>query len=228
MGVQLGISVYGVEGILEGFSKLSVGVQRKYLRAAVNKVSKPHMAAVKALVARGPTGNLKRSVGVMTEAKKKGRTQTAILGFRRGEKNKDGTAKKSSLGFHAWWIENGVKARAAKGGKMLQVPGTLSRKYPYLAGKVTTGGDGSNAAYFRQVRGFRGTGKFEQWADSTLPQIRDALQDELVKALAKAIAQQARRDAKSSERPTATGRAALDPSVFEEARAAARRAGWRG
>ena len=222
MGVQLGISVDGVEDILQRFSKLSVGVQKKYLRASVNKVSKPHLAAVKALVARGPTGNLKRSVGVMTEAKKKGRTQTAILGFRRGGK------KKTELGFHSWWIENGVKARTAKGGKMLQVPGTLSRKYPYLSGKITTGGEGSNAAYFRQVRGFSGTGKFGQWADSTLPQIRDALQDELGRALEKAIAEQARRDAKASERPTATGRAALDPSVFEEARAAARRAGWRG
>ena len=221
MGVQLGISVDGVEDILLRFSKLSVGVQKKYLRASVNKVSKPHLAAVKALVARGPTGNLKRSVGVMTEAKKKGRTQTAILGFRRGGK------KKTELGFHSWWIENGVKARTAKGG-LLRIPGELGRKYPYLAGKITTGGEGSNAAYFRQVRGFRGTGKFGQWADSTLPQIRDALQDELGRALEKAIAEQARRDAKASERPTATGRAALDPSVFEEARAAARRAGWRG
>ena len=196
MGVQLGISVDGVEDILLRFSKLSVGVQKKYLRASVNKVSKPHMAAVKALVARGPTGNLKRSVGVKTEAKKKGRTQTAILGFRRGGKNKDGSAKKSEMGFHSWWIENGVKARTAKGGKMLQVPGELSRKYPYLNGKITTGAEGSNAAYFRQVRGFSGTGKFGQWADSTLPQIRDALQDELGRALDKAVAEQARRDAK--------------------------------
>jgi hypothetical protein len=196
MGVQLGISVDGVEDILLRFSKLDRSVQKQYLGSAVRNASKPHLAAVKALVARGPTGNLKRSVGVQIESKRKGRTSTGILGFRRGEKNKDGTAKKSSLGFHAWWIENGVKARTAKGGKMLQVPGELSRKYPYLAGKVTTGGEGSNAAYFRQVRGFRGTGKFEQWADSTLPQIRDALQDELVKALAKAEAQQARRDAK--------------------------------
>ena len=196
MGVQLGISVDGVEDILLRFSKLDRSVQKQYLGSAVRNASKPHLAAVKALVARGPTGNLKRSVGVQIESKRKGRTSTGILGFRRGEKNKDGTAKKSSLGFHAWWIENGVKARTAKGGKMLRVPGTLSRKYPYLAGKFTTGGEGSNAAYFRQVRGFRGTGKFEQWADSTLPQIRDALQDELGRALDKAVAEQARRDAK--------------------------------
>lgn len=196
MGVQLGISVDGVEDILQRFSKLDRSVQKQYLGSAVRNASKPHLADVKALVARGPTGNLKRSAGVKVEAKVKGRTQTAILGFRRGEKNKDGSAKKSSLGYHAWWIENGVKARTAKGGKMLQVPGELSRKYPYLNGKITTKGEGSNAAYFRRVRGFSGTGRFEQWADSTLPQIRDALQGELVKALAKAEAQQARRDAK--------------------------------
>lgn len=194
MGMQLGISVDGVEDILQRFSKLSVGVQKKYLRAAVNKVTKPHLAAVKALVARGPTGNLKRSVGVKTEAKVKGRTQTAILGFRRGGKKKDGSADKSSLGYHAWWIENGVKARTAKGGKLLRVPVEMARRYPYLAGKMTA--EGGAAAYFRQVKGFRGTGRFEQWADSTLPQIRDALQGELAVALDKAVAEQARRDAK--------------------------------
>lgn len=198
MGFQLGISVDGVEDILQRFSKLDLSVQKQYLGSAVRNASKPHLAAVKALVARGPTGNLKRSVGVKTEGKAKGRTQTAILGFRRGEKNKDGSAKKSSLGYHAWWIENGVKARTAKGGKLLKVPGDMARRYPYLAGKVTTGAEGGGAAYFRQVRGFRGTGRFEQWADSTLPQIRDALQKELGLALVKAIAQQARRDAKKA------------------------------
>ena len=198
MGFQLGISVDGVEDILQRFSKLSPAVQRKYLGASVRKVTKPHLTAVKALVARGPTGNLKRSVGVKIESKAKGRTQTAILGFRRGGKKKDGSADKASLGFHAWWIENGVKARTAKGGSLLRVPGEMARRYPYLAGKVTTGAEGGGAAYFRQVRGFRGTGRFEQWADSTLPQIRDALQQELGVALEKAIAEQARRDAKKA------------------------------
>lgn len=196
MSQQLGISVDGVEDILQRFSKLRIGVQKKYLRAAVNAVSKPHLSSVKALVARGPTGNLRRSVGVKTEAKSKGRTQTAILGFRRGGRNKDGSAKKTELGFHAWWIENGVKTRIAKGGRLLKIPGGMARRYPYLQGKVTKAAEGGDAAYFRQVQGFRGTGRFEQWADSNLPQIRDALQAELGRALDKAIAEQSRRDAK--------------------------------
>ena len=139
MALQLGISIDGVEDILQRFAKLRVGVQKKYLRAAVNAVTKPHVSDVKALIARGPTGNLKRSVGVKTEAKVKGRTQTAVLGFRRGK-------AKTELGFHSWWIENGVKARTAKGGGMLRVPGALAGKYPYLQGKLVTKGEDGPAA----------------------------------------------------------------------------------
>jgi hypothetical protein len=41
-----------------------------------------------------------------------------------------------------------------------------------------------------------GTGKFGQWADRTLPRIRDELIQELGRAVAKAEAENARRDAK--------------------------------
>lgn len=170
MAVQLGVSVQGIQEVMQGFAKLAPGLQKKYLRAAVNKVTKPHTKTVKALVNRGPTGNLRRSVGVATEAKVKGRTQTAVLGFRRGK-------EKNQLGFHAWWIEHGVKARVAKRGLWLITP--WGRR--------------------RAVAGFAGTGNFGRWADSTLPSIRDALQVELVSALGKATAEAARRAKRAAE-----------------------------
>ena len=189
MAVQLGMTIDGVKEVLQGFAALPVGLQKKYLRASVNKVTKLHVKTVKSLVARGPTGNLRRSVGVVTEAKVKGRTQTAVLGFRRGGKaGENGTRS----GFHAWWIENGVKVRRPKSAKVLNVPMSRASKYPYLKGKVATSSD-NGGIFFRQVKGFAGTGKFAAWADATLPSIRDALQTELVSALDKATAEAARR-----------------------------------
>jgi hypothetical protein len=195
MAVQLGMTIDGVKEVLQGFAALPVGLQKKYLRASVNKVTKLHVKTVKSLVARGPTGNLRRSVGVVTEAKVKGRTQTAVLGFRRGGKaGENGTRS----GFHAWWIENGVKVRRPKSAKVLNVPMSRASKYPYLKGKVATSSD-NGGIFFRQVKGFAGTGKFAAWADATLPSIRDALQVELVSALDKATAEAARRAARKAQ-----------------------------
>ena len=187
--------VEGVQDTLLRMSRLSPTVQKKYLVASVRAVSKPHVKDVKALVRRGPTGNLKRSVGVVVEKKRKARTAVAVLGFRRG----GGGKKPTERGFHAWWIEHGVKARTSKSGKKLKVP-VMGNKYPYLKGMMSTSVDGSKNAYFRQVKGFAGTGKFRRWADANLPGIRAALERELGTAVNKAIAEETRRAAKAVER----------------------------
>lgn len=190
MSVQLGITIRGVEETLQRFSQMPKGLQKKYLRSAVNKVTKPYVATVKSLVSRGPTGNLRRSVGVVTEAKRRGATQTAVLGFRRGDK---GGENGKQSGYHAYWIERGVKTRTPRG-TAFKVPIEMARRYPYLMGKVAlVGGEDGGSVFFRQVNGFAGTGRFEAWAESTLPQIRNALQEELGGALDKAIAEQERR-----------------------------------
>lgn len=190
MATQLGVTITGIDEVMAGFAVLPVGLQKKYLRSAVNKVTKPYMSQVKALVARGPTGNLKRSVGVVNEAKVRGRTQTAVLGFRRGDKG--GTNGKMS-GFHAWWIEKGVKTRTAKSG-LLKVPMDRAKRYPYLMGKVALiGGDDGGSIFFRQVNGFAGTGNFAAWAEATLPGIQSALERELASALKTATDEAARR-----------------------------------
>jgi len=159
--------------------------------ASVRAVSKPHIKEVKSLVRRGPTGNLKRSVGVVVEKKRKTSTAVAVLGFRRG-------SKKNELGFHSWWIEHGVKARTSKSGKKLKVP-VKGNEYPYLKGMMSAGTDGTNAAYFRQVKGFAGTGKFRRWADANLPGIRNDLVRVLGQNVQKAIDEEARRQKKAAE-----------------------------
>jgi hypothetical protein len=204
MSVQLGITVSGVRETLEGFSALPVGLQKKYLRAAVNKVAKPYVPQVRKLVARGPTGNLKRAVGLVMEAKVKGRTQTGVLGFRRGDAK--GTNGLRS-GYHAWWIENGVKVRQPKFRQALNVPIEVARQYPYMLGKVALiGGEDGGSIFFRRVKGFSGTGSFGKWSERVLPEIRDKLQEELGRAFVKATNEAARRAAKAAAK-AAAGRA---------------------
>jgi hypothetical protein len=117
-----------------------------------------------------------------------------VLGFRRGDKA--GENGKAS-GYHAWWLENGVKVRKPKNASTLRVPMALAKQYPYLMGKVALiGAEDGGAAYFPEVAAVPGTGKFGQWADRTLPRIRDALIEELGRAVVKAEAENARRDAK--------------------------------
>ena len=68
-----------------------------------------------------------------------------------------------------------------------------ARKYPYLKGKVAMIGEGDNSIFFRQVRGFAGTGKFGAWADANLPRLKQQLIGKLENNLAKAIAEEERR-----------------------------------
>lgn len=187
------MTVEGVEAVLRGFSRLSKGVQKKYLGSSVREVAKSAIPEVKSFTPKGPTGNLRRSVGLKLE-KKKTTTAVGIVGYRRaaGGSNRE-------LGFHAWWIDNGVKARTAKG-LALRVPMDRARRYPYLKGKVSLIGDGQDAIYFRQVKGFAGTGKFRAWADANLPRLKQQLVGKLENNLGKAIAEEERRLIKSRRR----------------------------
>ena len=180
------VTIEGVEGILRGFANLSKGVQKKYLGSSVREVVKSVVPEVKALTPKGPTGNLRRSVGLKLE-KKKTTTAVGIVGYRRaaGGSNRE-------LGFHSWWIENGVKARTPAN-LALKVPMDAARRYPYLKGKVALIGGGQNSIYFRQVRGFAGTGKFGAWADANLPRLKQQLIGKLENNLGKAIAEEERR-----------------------------------
>jgi hypothetical protein len=179
-------TVEGVEAVLRGFAGLSKSVQRKYLGASVREVVKAAVPQVKALTPRGPTGNLRRSVGLKLE-KKRTTTAVGIVGYRRG------TGNNRELGFHAAWVEEGVKDRYPNG-RALKLPLRYSRKYPYLAGLVSRiGGQEDGGVYLQSVRGYTGSGKFRQWADANMPRLKQELVGKLENNLSKAIAEEERR-----------------------------------
>lgn len=177
------MTVDGVEEILRGFQILPASIQKKYLGAAVREASKDEIPEIKALTPKGPTGNLRRSVGFKLEKKRKNQTAVGVLGYR----SKTGGSNREK-GFHAWWIENGTMVRTPKG-NVLRVPLEFARRYPYLMGKVSQIGGEANAVYFYEVYGFEGTGRFRAWADSNMPQIKRRLIGNLEGKLGKAIAE---------------------------------------
>lgn len=182
------MTVEGVEQILRGFSRLSKGVQRKYLGASVRAVVKAAVPQVKALTPRGPTGNLRRSVGLKLEKKKKNTTVTGIVGYR-----SKGGGNRNEKGFHAWWVENGTRDRYPKG-KALSVPLRLAAKYPYMKGQASLiGGNGGGAIFFKSVRGYTGSDKFRQWSRVNLPRMKQELVGKLEQNLGTAIAEEERR-----------------------------------
>lgn len=182
------MTIEGVEDVLRRFSLLSKSVQKKYLGSSVREVVKEAVPEVKALTPKGPTGNLRRSVGLKLE-KKKTTTAVGLVGYRRavGGSNRE-------LGFHAWWLENGVRDRYPT--KLaLKVPMQRARKYPYLKGQVAMiGGGQGGSIFFRSVRGYVGKGKFGDWADANLPRLKQRLIGKLENNVGKAIAEQERRD----------------------------------
>lgn len=181
------MTVEGVEEILRGFSRLSKGVQRKYLGSSVREVVKAAVPEVKAITPKGPTGNLRRSVGLKLE-KKKTTTAVGIVGYR---SKKDGNNRE--LGFHAYWVEEGTKDRYPKGGA-LKIPLRYSRKYGYLKAKASViGGEDGGAIYLDSVRGYTGGGRFRRWADQNMPRMKEQLVGKLQNNLSTAIAEEERR-----------------------------------
>jgi hypothetical protein len=181
-------SVQGVEEVLVRMSRLDKSVQKKYLGSSVREVVKEAVPEVKALTPKGPTGNLRRSVGMKLE-KKKTTTAVGLVGYRARPGGNN-----SEKGFHAWWIENGVRDRYPNK-VALKVPMDRAKKYSYLKGSVAlVGGDGGGAIFFRSVRGFVGPGKFEEWANANLDKLKRKLVGKLENNVGKAIAEQERRD----------------------------------
>ena len=190
------MSVDGVEEILRGFSRLSKGVQKKYLGSSVREVVKAAIPEVKAMTPKGPTGNLRRSVGMKLE-KKKTTTAVGLVGYRR-KKNDPSNSEK---GFHAYWAEEGVADRYPQRGA-LRIPLKYARRYKYINNLINVpGGVGPTAnlaietwaAYVKSVRGYTGSGRFARWAERNLPQMKEQLVGKLEKNLAKAIAEEERR-----------------------------------
>ena len=71
MADGVAMSVEGVEEILRAFQILPRNIQKKYLGAAVREASENEVPELKSLTPKGPTGNLRRSVGFKLEKKKR-------------------------------------------------------------------------------------------------------------------------------------------------------------
>lgn len=194
------IRVEGVQDLLKRFAKLDKSVAKKYIGAAVTATVKPHIPEVKAFTPKGPTGNLRRSVGSKTEKKrrKNSASATAILGYR------SGGSTRGHLGYHAWWIDRGTADRYPKNRSMLAIPADWAYKSKSLRNLVRKiPGEkayevidtGKSHLFFPSVAGIRGTGKFRAWADANLPGLRRSLVANLRRSVEKAAAEQARRDA---------------------------------
>jgi hypothetical protein len=69
-----------------------------------------------------------------------------------------------------------------------------AKKYEYLKGKASLiGGDDAGTVFFKSVRGYTGSGKFQRWADQNLPRMKEQLVGKLEANLSKAIAEEERR-----------------------------------
>jgi hypothetical protein len=202
MAFQIGADIEGVESVLAGFKQLSIGLQKKYLGAAVGAAARSELASLKAATPRGPNGNLRRSVGVkiektivkpweMTSAGKGGKA-VARIGYRRGKTQKG----KQYGGNAAWWVEEGIKERTPNG-RAFKIALNSTRKYAYLKPLAVQTLSG-NAVFLSRIRAVRGKGMFRVWAAAALPAIERRLKSSLGGFLNKARDEAARRAARRS------------------------------
>lgn len=210
MAFQIGAELQGVPEILRAFGQLSIGLQRKYIGSAVGKAARDEIASLKAATPRGPSGALRRSVGVKVEkaivkpwslyATKAGGSATARIGYRRGKTQKG----KQFGGNAAWWIEQGVKARVPQNGSALKIDAKNTRKYPYLKSLAVSTESGS-AVFLKRLRRKEGANLFERWKASALPRMEAKLKTELADAFKKAQAEAARRAARRAAGRSSAG-----------------------
>lgn len=92
----------------------------KHLGAAINKALKPGVDILKNSLPRGPTGNLRRSVGAKVKKYKRSLTVVGMVGYRvggaKGKNLKGGNITVGSAhAYHQGLVEFGTKERSAKG-----------------------------------------------------------------------------------------------------------------
>lgn len=88
----------------------------KHMLQSLKEAMKPGVAELKNVTPRGPTGNLKRSVKIVTRDYRKDRKWFAAVGYSAHGKgktkiNKDGKRTGSDLGYHQGLVEAGTGPR---------------------------------------------------------------------------------------------------------------------
>jgi len=118
VGFAIKAQIDGLGQVLARLQEADKKVRRKLLRQAVNEAGKIVLAAAKARVPKGATGQLRRSLGRKVKVYRSSGTAVAIVGPRKGYKiDVDGRAVDPV--HYAHLVEYGRRAAAVKTRKVL-------------------------------------------------------------------------------------------------------------
>jgi hypothetical protein len=101
----------------QAFQELPKGLRATTQAAAVKRAMLPCLAALKRNTAKGPTGNLQRSIAIKSIRYNNTGTGVAVVGFTKAGTGKSTSAsggkvrKGKDRAFHQFWIEFGTKER---------------------------------------------------------------------------------------------------------------------
>lgn len=137
-----------IDEIRNEFAKLPRGLAAITMGAAVGRAMAPAFKQLKSevsggVVKKGPTGNLLRSVKIVTRRYKKTGTGVAIVGFQKAGAGKSKSAgggkvkKGSDRAFHQFWLEFGTADRFA--GKPAQASYTRRSRKEFVTMKKSLG-----------------------------------------------------------------------------------------
>ena len=175
-------TVTGVEQLVSNFAMLPRFVAHKYVQSGLRKHMQQYVPDLKGRTAKGPTGNLRRSVGAKGEYKAPYRVM-GIIGYMKIGKMK---------GSHAHLLESGTKFRAPKIKGTLAIPSEFVKKYRYLR-KTGVLAPSKDSYWYRAVRGMPKTGYFKAWQKSKKKNFVIGLESILLDGFNKACAEVARR-----------------------------------
>ena len=181
-GTMLRIRITGVEQLVSNFAMLPRFVASKYVDSGMKQHMKQYVPDLKARTAKGPSGNLKKSVIAKGEYKAPYRVM-GIVGY---------STKNGKKGYHAHFVEKGTAFRAPKSASTLAIPSKFVSKYRYLR-KTGTLSPSKSDYWYRAVRGMPKTGFFKAWRKSKIKTFAIGLEKLLLDGFNKACDEVARR-----------------------------------
>ena len=181
-GMIVRISVTGVEQLVSNFAMLPRGVASKYVDSGMRKHMDQYKPDLKSRTAKGPTGNLKKSVVSKGEYKAPYRVM-GLVGY---------STKNGKKGFHAHFLEDGTKRRSPEKAATLAIPVAFASRYKYLRKTGVLSRD-ERFYWYRSVRGMPKTGFFKAWEKSKKKTFVIGLESLLLTSFNKAVAEVARR-----------------------------------
>jgi hypothetical protein len=105
-GIKVQIDFPDLRQLRYEFSQLPTNIAAKHLGAALRKSIQPGLSALRQNTPKGPTGNLRKSIGLKVKTYPKNGTAVALVGYQIGGDSK---------GYHQGFLEFGTKERKTKG-----------------------------------------------------------------------------------------------------------------